>query len=131
VAFRSGGTGYGAGRESYGQILVEEELNCTSNRDEEGMAESKPERAATRILEMLGKGRVLDLAGVEMVACVVDEGIACMVLAALVRELQLVLEPHGQSILGTCPLQERCAEVMDLKSVVAAQEHRDEVESSS
>jgi hypothetical protein len=86
VAFRLGGTGYVVDTGSYGPILVEEELNCTSNRDEERMAESKLERAATRILEMLGKGRALDLAGVEMVAYAVDEGIACMGLAALVRE---------------------------------------------
>jgi hypothetical protein len=130
VAFRSGGTGYVVGRENYGQIL-QEGRNCTWNRHEEGMAESRRETVAIHILEILDMGMVLDLADVEMVAYVVGEAIAYMVLAALVRESQLALEPHEQSFLGTCPLQGQCAGVTGLLSVVAVQEHRDGVGSSS
>jgi hypothetical protein len=50
------------------------------------MAGSRREMVAMHILEILDMGMVLDLADVEMVAYVVGEAIAYMVLAALVRE---------------------------------------------
>jgi hypothetical protein len=68
---------------SYGQILVEEGQNCTLNRHEEGMAESRLEKVAKNSLGRLDMGMAEDLSGVEMVACVVDGAIACMGLAAL------------------------------------------------